>query len=146
MKKKLLAAGTALLAVVAGMVSASSNKSVPTFTAIWPMAVYQGFSQPVTVTGTNIAKNTSLIVNGASYPLKIINSTSASFTFTPAMTQTVGFIPVQLKTANLSSQTQYFQVCEPLVITTTSLTFTVGVPIGPEGKIQTSGGCILPNQ
>lgn len=132
-----------MVAIFAGM-AMSSSKPVPTFTMIKPVYVDQGLQQTVEITGTNFAKNTSLVVDGTSYPMSITSSTSAKFTFSPGMTAKVGFLAVQVKTANNVSNTLYFQVCDPPVITTESIPMTVGVPIGPEGKVQTSGGCIWP--
>ncbi len=126
--------------------AASNSKTTPTLTLVNPVYVYQGQSQTVAITGNGFGKNTNLIVDGVAYGLNVTSSTTASFTFTPTMTQTVGFKAVQVKTANLASQTQYFQVCAPIVITTDTIPMTVGVPIGPEGQLQTSGGCIWPAQ
>jgi len=137
MKKKLAAAGTAILAVAVGMFSTSS-KTAPTFTSIYPLAVAQGLDQAVTITGSGFAKNTSLVVNGTSYALHVNSPTSASFTFSPSMTQTVGFLPVQVKTANLASQTLYFQVCAPL-----DEADPVIIEDG-SGSIRLTSGCLWP--
>jgi hypothetical protein len=132
MKKKLAAAAS--VAAVIASVAFSGGKTTPTFTMINPVYVHQGQSQTVAITGSGFSKNTNLIVDGVAYGLSVKSPTSASFTFTPTMTQGVGFKAVQVKTANLASQTLYFQVCAPLVITTDSIPMTVGVPIGPEGQ------------
>jgi hypothetical protein len=143
MKKNSLAAGAAILAV-AGMFSAfSKTTTAPAFTSLWPLAVGQGQSATVAITGGGFAKNTSLLVNGTSYPLKVNSSTSAEFTFTPDMTQKIGFYAVQVKTANKTSQAINFQVCAPLVFDKTSLNWTQGVPLGDQDQLKIiGGGCV----
>lgn len=142
MKKRLIAAVAAVIAVFAGL--AANTKPTPVFTTIYPLAVAQGLDQTVTISGSGFSRNTNIIVDGVAYGLSVQSPNSASFTFTPTMTQNVGFKSVQLKTANQVSQTLYFQVCDPVVITTSEIDMTVGQAIGSEGQIQYSGGCIWP--
>jgi hypothetical protein len=114
--------------------------SAQTITSVTPRNVQVGPASDlqITITGKGLKKPVKL----GMYTLKIKsgNQFKVIATVPKIYLQSPAMWPVTVGNSNSVN----LQVCSKIVITTTAINLTVGVPIGPEGQIQATGGC-LPN-